>query len=225
MISLIIPVLNEAERIQTTLLAIERTPDMEIIVVDGGSTDETVKRAKECNVIVISSPQKGRARQMNAGAAIASGDILLFLHADTRLPRGYPQMVRDTLALPQTVAGAFELQIEGKMLSLRWIEAMVRWRSHFCSLPYGDQALFLKASIFRELGQFPDLPFMEDFEFVRILRKRGRIRIVPHPVLTSGRRWQKLGVWKTTAINQIVIIGYFLGVSPHRLARWYRVMR
>lgn len=225
MISIIIPVLNEEKHIQTTLQAIERTPDIEIIVVDGGSTDHTVKLAKECNVIVISISQKGRARQMNAGAAIASGEILLFLHADTRLPRGYAKMVRDTLTLPQTVAGAFALKIDGAMRSLRWVEKMVQWRSRFCSLPYGDQALFCKTSTFFELGKFPDLLFMEDFEFVRTLRKAGRIRIVPHAVLTSGRRWQKLGVVKTTAINQIIIIGYFFGVSPHRLARWYRTFQ
>lgn len=225
MISIIIPVLNEEKHIQATLRAIEQTPDIEIIVVDGGSTDDTVNLAKECDVIAISASQKGRARQMNAGAAIASGEILLFLHADTRLPRGYASMVRDTLALPQTVAGAFELKIDGAMRSLRWVEKMVQWRSHFCSLPYGDQALFCKTSTFYELGQFPDLPFMEDFAFVRTLNKIGRIRIVPHPVLTSSRRWQKLGVGKTTAINQIIILGYLVGVSPHRLARWYRLFQ
>ncbi|MEM9537942.1 MAG: TIGR04283 family arsenosugar biosynthesis glycosyltransferase [Cyanobacteria bacterium P01_E01_bin.42] len=225
MIYIIIPVLNEEQQIQTTLLAIERSPDIEIIVVDGGSTDDTVQLAKECDVIAISTSQQGRARQMNAGAAIASGDILLFLHADTRLPRGYAKMVRETLALPQTVAGAFELKIDGRMRSLRWVEKMVQWRSRFFSLPYGDQALFCKTSTFFELGEFPDLLFMEDFEFVRTLRKAGRIRIISHAVLTSGRRWQKLGVWKTTAINQIIIIGYFFGVSPDRLARWYRTFQ
>jgi rSAM/selenodomain-associated transferase 2 len=224
-ISIIIPVLNEAKTIQTTLLAIEKTPDCEIIVVDGGSIDNTVDLAKECGAIVIVSSHPGRAQQMNAGAAIASGEILLFLHADTRLPQGYSQMIGDTLARPQTIAGAFELKIEGQRRSLRWVEKMVKWRSHFCSLPYGDQALFLKATTFQELGKFPTLPIMEDFEFIRKLRKVGRICIVPHAVLTSGRRWQKLGVLKTTAINQIIIIGYFIGVSPHRLAQWYRTLQ
>ena len=225
MISIIIPVLNEAKTIQTTLLALERTPDLEIIGVDGGSEDNTLELAKKCGVMVISCDRPGRAKQMNAGVAISSGEILVFLHADTRLPREYAQMIRDTLARPQTIAGAFTLKIEGQMRSLRWVEKMVNWRSHFCSLPYGDQALFLKTRTFQELGGFPEIPLMEDFEFVRKLRKAGRIGIVSYPVLTSGRRWQKLGVFKTTAINQAIILGYFLGVSPARLAQWYRTFR
>ncbi|MEA5468953.1 TIGR04283 family arsenosugar biosynthesis glycosyltransferase [Spirulina sp. 06S082] len=225
MISIIIPVLNEAKTIQTTLLTLEKSPSLEIIVVDGGSEDDTLKLAQEWGAITISSPQTGRAKQMNTGAAIASGEILLFLHADTHLPRGYAKMVQDTLGRSQAIAGAFELKIAGEMRALRWVERMVNLRSHYCSLPYGDQSLFLKATTFQDLGGFPDIPLMEDFEFVRQLRKAGRIYIVPHPVLTSGRRWQKLGVLKTTAINQVIILGYFLGVSPYRLAQWYRTFQ
>jgi hypothetical protein len=104
---------------------------------------------------------------------------------------------------------------------LRWVEKLTNWRSHYCSLPYGDQGIFLKTSTFKTMGGFPELPIMEDFEFMLNLRKRGKITILPTTVLTSGRRWQKLGVFKTTIINQLVILGYFGGVNPAKLARLY----
>jgi rSAM/selenodomain-associated transferase 2 len=158
---------------------------------------------------------------MNLGAAAAKGEILLFLHADTYLPANYLEIVQETLAKPKTVAGAFELAIAGQQELLRLIEAAVNWRSRFLSLPYGDQALFLKASIFRQLGGFANLPIMEDFELVRRLQQRGKIRIAPAKVITSNRRWQTRGILKTTAINQLIILGYYLGISPATLARWY----
>jgi rSAM/selenodomain-associated transferase 2 len=159
---------------------------------------------------------------MNAGAAVASGDILLFLHADTHLPTSFDTLVRQALQNAGTVAGAFELRIDAQLRGLRLVEKMVNMRSHFLSMPYGDQAIFLKAATFHDLGGFPDLPIMEDFELMLGLRRQGRITIVPAPVVTSGRRWQKLGVVKTTLINQLIIAGYFLGVPPAQLVRWYR---
>ena len=221
-ISIIIPVLNEAEIIQKTLLKLKKDLDIEIIVVDGGSKDNTIELAKALDVKVISYLATGRGEQMNLGAAQAKGDILLFLHIDTHLPKGYQAMIREALSYPKTIAGAFELKINGQERSLRLVEKMVNWRSHFLSLPYGDQAIFLKASIFQEIGGFPDLPIMEDFELIRQLKHQGEIAIVPAAVLTSGRRWQKLGIFKTTLINQLIIIGYFLGISPKQLKHLYR---
>jgi rSAM/selenodomain-associated transferase 2 len=220
-ISIIIPVLNEAPTIARVISTALEAKNVEIIVADGGSSDGTADIAKSLGVRVISTAP-GRATQMNAGAAAATGDILLFLHADTLLPRGYDDSARRALANPSAVAGAFELKIDASRLSLRLVETGVNWRSNFLQMPYGDQAIFLKAATFDKIGGFPDLPLMEDFEFVRRLKKQGDIEIVPHPVLTSVRRWQQLGVIKTTAINQIVIIAYFLGVSPDRLAFWYK---
>jgi rSAM/selenodomain-associated transferase 2 len=228
-ISIIIPVLNEAATIQETLTKFENASEVEVIVVDGGSRDDTVAIAmrvgkaiaKSLRIEVISAAA-GRARQMNAGAAVARGDILLFLHADTHLPTSFDTLVRQALQNAGTVAGAFELRIDAQLRGLRLVEKMVNMRSHFLSMPYGDQAIFLKAATFHDLGGFPDLPIMEDFELMLGLRRQGRIMIVPAPVVTSGRRWQKLGVVKTTLINQLIIAGYFLGVPPAQLVRWYR---
>ncbi|MDP8935893.1 MAG: TIGR04283 family arsenosugar biosynthesis glycosyltransferase [Cyanobacteriota bacterium] len=220
-ISIIIPVLNEAPTIAPVISTAGQAQNVEIIVADGGSSDGTADIAKSLGVRVIFTAP-GRATQMNAGAATATGDILLFLHADTLLPRGYDSGARRVLANPSAVAGAFELKIDSRRLSLRLVEKGVKWRSNFLQMPYGDQAIFLKAATFDKIGGFPDLPLMEDFEFVRRLKKQGRIEIVPQPVLTSVRRWQQLGVIKTTAINQIIIIAYFLRVSPDRLAFWYK---
>ena len=227
-ISIIIPVLNEAKNIQDTLVLIQnhiKSSDIEIIVVDGGSTDRTVSIAKELGVIVIDSPARGRANQMNAGAAMATGDILLFLHADTRLPKNYAQLINNTLMQPNAIAGAFELAIDSPEKSLRLIEALVKLRSHFWSLPYGDQALFMKRSTFNNLGGFPNLAIMEDFALVKQLKNHGKIAIAPAAVTTSSRRWDKLGVWRTTLINQLIIIGYYFGISPDKLRKFYSSQR
>ncbi|MBD1842532.1 TIGR04283 family arsenosugar biosynthesis glycosyltransferase [Cyanobacteria bacterium FACHB-63] len=216
-ISIVIPVLNEANALPR-ILSIQAA-DIEIIVVDGGSQDETVEIAKSYGVKVLHSIPS-RAKQMNAGAAIATGEILLFLHADTRLPAEFDQMIRQVLS--NSIAGAFQLNIDATLLGLRWVQWGVNLRSRYLQFPYGDQAIFLHRTTFDAIGGFPDLPIMEDFEFVRKLRQVGRIAIVPHAVLTSGRRWQKLGVFRTTIVNQIVILAYLLGVAPERIHRWYR---
>ena len=181
---------------------------------------ETVKLAKAMGVEVITS-SPGRGIQMNVGAAAAKGDILLFLHGDSYLPRGYEKLVTSALVQPHTIAGAFQLRIDLDQLSVRLVEKMVNLRSQILGMPYGDQAIFLKASVFEEIGGFRALPIMEDFELISRLRRLGKIAIVPGKVITSGRRWLKLGVVKTTLINQVAIAGYFLGVSPERLRDWY----
>jgi rSAM/selenodomain-associated transferase 2 len=223
-ISIIIPVFNEAAKIQETLTRVIDTTNVEVIVVDGGSRDETVEIAKSLGVKVISA-NPGRASQMNAGAVVAKGNILLFLHADTLLPTNFDTLICSALQDTKTIAGAFELRIDSQLRGLRFIEKMVNGRSSFFALPYGDQAIFLKAAIFEQVGGFPNLPIMEDFELMRHLKREGRITILPASVITSGRRWQKLGVVKTTLINQLVIGGYFLGVSPDKLVNFYRRSR
>jgi uncharacterized protein len=217
-ISVIIPTLNEGRLVQKALKS-ARQNGVEVIVVDGRSRDDTAAVAIDLGATVITT-DPGRARQMNAGAAIATGEILLFLHADTCLPENFVALVEQTLS--QAIAGAFELKIDAELPGLRWVEWGVKWRSRLFRLPYGDQAIFLKAVTFRALGGFADLPIMEDFNFIRRLRSLGRVAIVPAAVLTSGRRWQKLGILQTTLRNQQVILAYFLGIDREKIARWYR---
>ena len=211
--------------IQETLASTHLGANLEVIVVDGGSQDGTVQMAQSLSVKVLST-RGGRACQMNVGARAATGNILLFLHADTRLPAGFDAMVRLSLLAADKgkapVAGAFELRIDAPLPSLRLIESGVNWRSRHLQMPYGDQAIFLTHEVFHDIGGFPELPIMEDFELMRRLRRFGRIVIIPVPVLTSARRWLKLGVLKTTLINQVAIITYLLGVPPEQIARWYR---
>ena len=220
-ISVIIPVLNEAASIVGVVQQALTGENIEVIISDGGSQDQTLAKIQPLDVLVIHSAP-GRAQQMNQGAKQATGEILLFLHADTQLPDQFDEYIRYYLTQPRTLAGAFQLKIIGNLRGIRWVEKMVNWRSRFLQFPYGDQAIFLKATTFWQLGGFPPLPIMEDFELVQQLRKQGKIAIVPVAVQTSGRRWQQLGVFKTTLFNQLIIIGYFLGISPHRLARFYR---
>ncbi len=220
-ISIIIPVLNEARQLSKTLSILKQAADIEVIVVDGGSQDQTQAIAHSLGVVVIQSAI-GRAHQMNAGAAQATGNIVLFLHADTQLPKDFDAAIRDALCQPNVIAGAFRLAIDAPSWKLRVIEWGVNARSRYLQMPYGDQAIFLKTTTFQALGGFPALPIMEDFELVRQLKRHGRIAIVSPAVITSGRRWQTLGIVRTTLINQLVILTYFLGVSPDRIARWYR---
>ena len=220
-ISIIIPTLNEAESIATTMKSAQAATGIEIIVADGKSSDGTGEMAKELGARVLTITG-GRARQVNAGAMAASSDVLLFLHGDTRLPDGYDQHVLNLVAMPGTAAGAFELGIDGPEIGLRIIEKLANFRSRFFQMPYGDQAIFLKASLFRSIGGLPDIPIMEDFVFMRRVKKKGRVVIAPVAVTTSSRRWKELGILKATLINQIVLLAYFLGSDHKRLARLYK---
>ena len=182
--------------------------------------------------------------KLYVGARAATGEILLFLHADTVLPLGFEQMVRlalrgrgegergrggdwetgglgeeGTRGVP--IAGAFTLQIDDPLPSLRWIEWLVAWRSKWRQMPYGDQAIFLTAETFRNVSGFVEMPIMEDFELMKRLQRLGRIEILAAPAITSARRWLQRGVWQTTLINQAIIIGYSIGISPDLLAAWY----
>ena len=158
---------------------------------------------------------------MNAGAREAEGEFLLFLHADTLLPDGFADYIPGILSRPGVSAGAFQL-IHPPLPGLQFIEKMANWRARTLQWPYGDQAIFLRADRFRVLGGFADIPILEDLDLIRRLRRQGRIAIAPVPVIASSRRWQQYGVWRTSLTNQLILAGYFAGISPHRLARWYK---
>lgn len=214
------PTLNEADCLPRALRSAQKGVGVEVIVVDAGSTDETVRVAVAAGCRVIGSPA-GRAVQMNRGARASRGGILLFLHADTQLPCGFDRLVRRTLKRRGVVAGAFRLRLNARGWPMRIIERGVELRSRLFQMPYGDQALFLRRDTFEQLGGYPEWPILEDFELVRRLRRIGRVHVTSATVLSSARRWHRLGPWRNTALNQVILLGYWLGVPLGRLAAWY----
>lgn len=218
-LSVIIPCLNEQDHIERTIHSAWDN-NAEIIVVDGGSEDSTRAIAAMAGAHVLETG-KGRALQQNAGAAKAGGDVLLFLHADSRLPGSYVDLVFDMLMDPKVIAGAFLFRTDLSGLFMKAIEFLTNMRSRLFELPYGDQGIFLRRSVFEEAGGFPEVQLGEDFYFVRRLSKKGRIETVPAPIITSGRRWRRIGPVRTSLLNQVMVAGLLLGISPRTLARLY----
>ncbi len=222
-LSVIIPALNEAKHIESSIRS-ARSKDSEVIVVDGGSSDNTVALAEYAGARVLKS-QHGRSSQQNHGARIANGKVLLFLHADTILPEGYVDPVFEALMDPLTTIGAFRFKTDGDSLTMRFISFMTNLRARYLKLPYGDQGLFIRKSLFQSTGGFPEVLIAEDLFLVKALSKKGRVRIVPADIVTSARRWQEIGVARTILINQMIAVGCYLGVPPGFLARFYRSPR
>jgi len=220
-ISIIIPALNEEKNLPLTITSVQAAHGIEIIVVDGGSSDCTMEVARSLGVKTLCT-RPGRAVQMNRGAGVAQGDLFFFLHADTLLPVGYDRCIRRTLQRNSVVAGAFKLAIRAPGASLRFIEYGANIRSKYLGLPYGDQGLFMRRRDFNRVGGFPEIALMEDFALVRKMKKFGQVAVAPLAVETSARRWQQRGVSLTTLMNQLIVAAYLLGVSPERLAGWYR---
>ena len=218
--SIVIPALNEAEGIAETLRALQamRSDGHEIILVDGGSQDATVAlAASQVDRLVCSAP--GRATQMNAGAAVASGAALLFLHADTRLPEDACTLVSDALA--RAAWGRFDVQILGKHRMLGCIAWLMNLRSRLTGIATGDQAIFVRRDTFRALGGFSAIPLMEDIEICTRLRRITRPACLVAKVSTSGRRWESHGVWRTMFLMWGLRLAYALGIPPRVLARRY----
>ncbi|HZR19304.1 MAG TPA: TIGR04283 family arsenosugar biosynthesis glycosyltransferase [Verrucomicrobiae bacterium] len=219
--SVIIAALNEEERIGGTVKAALQGGPHEIIVVDGGSDDQTVARAKLAGATVLKS-RAGRARQLNAGASRASGGTLLFLHGDTLLPGGYVSAVQGALARKGVSAGAFSFALRESFRGRWLVEHSTNLRSRVWQMPYGDQGVFVRRSLFEELGGYADMAMLEDYELVRRLRRCGRIVTLSQPALTSARRWQRLGFLRTTLLNKWIILGYRFGWPIEKLAASYR---
>jgi rSAM/selenodomain-associated transferase 2 len=216
--SIVVPVLNDADAAERLLRQITASPDTEVIVVDGGCDPELDSLAARWNIQLLRT-SRGRARQMNAGAAHAAGDWLLFLHADSRLSSGWLDHLRRVPV--DAVGGWFGFALDDGAWQARVIERGVAWRTRWLRLPYGDQGLFVRRTVFDALGGFRDLPLLEDVEFVRRLVRAGPVAELPVPLFTSSRRWRRDGWLRRSARNLAIVSCYFAGVPPARLSRWY----
>jgi rSAM/selenodomain-associated transferase 2 len=220
-LSIVIPVLNEAAGIAAALarLGILRRDGAEVIVVDGGSTDATKTLAAPACDRVIDAP-RGRAAQMNAGAAAATGDVLLFLHADTQLPDNAHRLILDGLADGTHVWGRFDVRIEGPP-TLTIVACMMNWRSRLTGIATGDQAIFVTRAAFEQAGGFPQIALMEDIALSRRLKKLSRPFCIGARAVTSGRRWQRHGTLRTILLMWRLRFDYWRGIDPKDLARRY----
>ncbi|MBA3058735.1 MAG: TIGR04283 family arsenosugar biosynthesis glycosyltransferase [Gammaproteobacteria bacterium] len=223
MLTIVMPVRNEAAGIDAALQALAPllARGAELIVVDGGSTDDTASRVQAAGAQLIHAP-RGRALQMNAGTRHASGDLLLFLHADTLLPPQADVLIEQALAAGAKIWGRFDVRITGKPRLLRVIAVFMNGRSRLSGIATGDQAMFMTRTAFEAVGGFPAQPLMEDIELSKRLLKLSRPVCLRTPVVTSGRRWESRGVWRTVLLMWRLRLAYWRGAAPERLAQWYR---
>ena len=233
-ISVIIPTLNEERAITPTLAHTATLGFDELIVVDGGSTDTTSARLESYRLSTQSSALSpvywvtappGRARQMNEGAKAGRGEVFLFLHADTQLPQDAKAVIDRVLADQQMVGGRFDVQFDHPSMWGTMISKTMNWRSRLSGLATGDQALFVRRSVFEQMGGFTDMPLMEDIEFSRRLKRKGRTAALTATVTTSFRRWEQQGPLQTIFLMWTLRFLYRVGMSPHTLSRWYGSVR
>jgi rSAM/selenodomain-associated transferase 2 len=216
-ISVVIPTLEEAASIGS-LVARLGQDGVEILVVDGGSRDATVSLAREAGALVLES-ERGRAAQLRRGSQNANGDLILFLHADTRLPDGWQAALLGALRDPAVAGGAFGFRLAERGFFFRWIELWVGVRNAVFGLPYGDQAIFVRRRVLEAMGGVPDVPLFEDLDLVRGIKAQGRLALLPLAVTTSGRRYARGRRWRTLLGHQWALLGWWLGWDRGRLAR------
>jgi len=225
--SVIIPVFQESSLITDTIDTIGHVHDVaadssvEILVVDGDPSGETIRVIRD-GAVRTATAEKGRGTQLNRGAALATGEILLFLHADTRLPVGAFGRIAAAMRDRRITGGAFRLAIDSRRRPFRIIEKGVWYRSRWLGLPYGDQGIFIRRQNFHALGGFRNVPIMEDVDLIRRIRKqKGRILILDAPIITSARRWEEEGILYCTLRNWCLILLFFLGITPEKLLKLY----
>jgi rSAM/selenodomain-associated transferase 2 len=222
-ISIIIPILNEAKVLDKTLSQLQ--PELkhhELIIVDGGSSDNSIRIAEKYGEVLTSA--RGRSKQLNTGAAAATGDILLFLHADIWLEPGALAAVESALSSGY-IGGGFRQKIDGKSILYRMIEIAADIRGRYLKVFYGDSGIFLSRADFEKIGGFPDIPILEEMEFSKGLRKLGKTTLVTPCIHLSARRWETRGIVRTTLNNWLITLLYFLKFSPVQLAKLYRHIR
>ncbi|MHC4267245.1 MAG: TIGR04283 family arsenosugar biosynthesis glycosyltransferase [Planctomycetota bacterium] len=215
-ISIIIPTINEEKIIRQCLETVINIPGIEVIVADGGSTDKTLEIVGQYREIKVVSSEMGRSIQMNKGATCASSNIFLFLHADCVLPRAVILNIQHVFRNSLFVGGAFKIKLLSDKLRYRLIEKGINFRAKIFKLPYGDQGLFVKRSIFESLEGFREMPICEDLDFVCRLKKYGKIIILNEEILSSIRRWRNNGILKTSLRNQLLLASYILGWSSFK---------
>jgi len=220
-LSIILPVLNESAGLAKSLLTLQalRAEGVQVIAVDGGSTDDTMAVAAPLVDLVLQSGT-GRGRQMNVGASQATGEVLLFLHADTRLPDDAPQHIQKAL-MDGADWGRFDVSIAGTLPGLRMVATMMNWRSRLTGIATGDQGIFVRRNVFWQAGGFPVIPLMEDIVLSSSLRRHARPACLRQRVTTSGRRWEKHGLWKTIVTMWLLRLRFYFGADPKHLAREY----
>ena len=222
MISVIIPAYNEGEHILRCIENIQREQgDIEIIVTDGGSVDGTLELAGQKSGVRMVQSAKGRGIQMNTGAHMSTGELLLFLHADTMLEERWKPAMLSALEDPAVAGGAFTFSIDGPDRKYRAVEQWVKLRCLFCKLPYGDQGIFVRRHIFERLSGYKNIPLMEDVDLIARMKQLGKIVILDTRAVTSARRWAGKGLIRTAVLNQVIMLSYRMGVSPHTLAKIY----
>ena len=223
LVSIVIPVLNEARLIHTTVTSLNRLRgQFEVIVVDGGSTDETVTLAESCGLPVIVAP-RGRGQQMNAGAAVTKGDALLFLHADTHLPENALELIEAALQTPDVGGGNFNLRFAGATHGAKVLTCIYPLLRYF-GLIYGDSAIFVRRNVFEAVGGYREIPLFEDADLYRRLREKGLFVRLSKYAVTSARRFEGR-FWRTFGLWALLQGLYWVGIAPHRLARLYQVVR